>query len=126
MHRYAHKRLRTAWLLLLVYVPMMIAVAFHHHDEAAAADAVVSCQDCAHHVHHSGHIYALQNAMHDCALCQLQNTPYLSPRTILLAAAVVTMHVIRIAACSKCKSVAIDTRSTRAPPYACFFFSRFK
>lgn len=120
MHRYVHKRLRTAWLLLLVYVPMMITITFHHHDETAVADAVVACQDCTHHVHHSGHINALQNAMHDCALCQLQSTPYLSPQTTLLAAAVVTMLVIRIAACSKCKSVAIDARSTRAPPYACF------
>ena len=120
MHNSAHKRLRTAWLLLLVYVPMMIAVTFHHHDETLVADAIVSCQDCEHHVHHNGHIYALQNVMHDCALCQLQSTPYLTPSTTMLAAAVMAMLVIRIAACSKCKFVAIDTRSTRAPPYACF------
>lgn len=120
MHRYTRKRLRTAWLLLLVYVPMMIALTFHHHDEARTADAVVACRDCAHHVHHSGHLYALQNAMHDCALCQLQNTPCLPPAAVVLAAAVVTMLAIRIAACPECKLAAIGARSTRAPPYACF------
>lgn len=119
MPKFTHKRLRLARLLLMVYVTMMAVVAFHHHDEMAMAD-VVACEDCAHHVHHSGHIYALQAAMHNCVLCQLQDTPYLAPSIATLVTPVVAWFVIRPMACSKRKFMPIDARSTRAPPYACF------
>lgn len=120
MRKSAHGRLRIAWLLLSVYVPMMMAVTFHHHGEAEGADAVAQCQDCAHHVHHGGHLMAIHHAMHDCVLCQLQNTPYLQPTALVLAAAAVSRCIVRTDVCAKCKLVAGDARCTRAPPYSRF------
>ena len=113
----SHKRLRIAWLLLLVYMPMMIAVTFHHHGEAERAVAAIHCQDCEHHVHHDGHLLALQHTLHDCVLCQLQSTPYLSPTLLMLAAFIVLHNVIRKMLCVKYKTQANDVKSTRAPPY---------
>lgn len=115
------KRIKIAWLLLWIYIPMLITVTLHHHDEVQTDYALTSCQDCAHHIRHDGHFYALQNAIHDCVLCVLQNEVYLSPATVVLTATVVTMLVIQVATCSKRKSAIIDVRSTRAPPYLCFF-----
>ena len=64
MQRITHKRIRISWLLLLVYLPMLIAVTFHHHGEAQGTQADFFCADCAHHVHHDGHLIALQHTMH--------------------------------------------------------------
>lgn len=116
-----HKRFRIAWLLLLVYVPMMIAITFHHHGEARGADAAIQCQDCARHVHHDGHLLALQHTIHDCVLCQLQSTPYLSPTFLTLAVFIVLHPVIREMACAQCQLGTNDIKSTRAPPYLTIF-----
>lgn len=118
---FAHKRFRIAWLLLLVYVPMMIVVTFHHHGEAQRADAAIHCQDCEHHVHHDGHLLALQHTMHDCVLCQLQSTPYLSPTLLTLVAFIVLHCIIRQSVCAQCQLRANDVKSTRAPPYLTIF-----
>lgn len=112
-----HKRVKIAWLLLWVYIPMLTTITLHHHDEVRADYAIASCQDCAHHIRHDGHFYALQNAIHDCSLCLLQSEVYLSPSIITLMVAVVTMLVIHAETCSKRKCAMIDVRSTRAPPY---------
>lgn len=111
------RRLRTAWLLLLVYVPMMIAVSLHHHGEAEGAVVAASCQDCVHHVHHDGHLYSLQHSMHDCVLCQLQSMPYLSAAVLVLAAVYVHHYIIRKSACARCCWRANDVGLGRAPPY---------
>ena len=117
MQRITHRRIRISWLLLLVYIPMMITVTFHRHSEAQKADSVFYCQDCAHHVHHDGHLFALQHEMHECVLCQMQYTPYLAPTLLLLAVVVVFHYIIRRAVCPKCKLMANDALNTRAPPY---------
>ena len=117
MQRIAHKRIRISWLLLLVYIPMMIAVTFHHHGEAERANSVIYCEDCAHHIRHDGHLLALQHEMHECVLCQMQHAPYLAPTLLLLGAVVVFHYIIRRTVCPKCKLMANDAINTRAPPY---------
>ena len=97
---------------------MMIAITFHHHGEAEGVAPVVYCQDCAHHVHHDGHLLAFQHTMHDCVLCQLQSTPYLSPTVMLWIAIIVFHHITRKNVCAKCKLTANDVKNTRAPPYS--------
>ena len=42
-----YKRLRSSWLLLLVYVPMLLAVTLHRHDGVQEADDAFYCEDCA-------------------------------------------------------------------------------
>ena len=42
-----YKRLRSSWLLLLVYVPMLLAVTLHRHDGVQQADDAFYCEDCA-------------------------------------------------------------------------------
>ena len=113
-----NKRTRLSWLLLLVYIPMLLAVTFHHHGEARPAVDVSYCEDCAHHVHHHGHLLALQDTTHDCVLCQLQSTFYLAPALLLWTPCVVLRRATRLAACAHCQGKENGVRSTRAPP--CF------
>ena len=40
-----YKRLRSSWLLLLVYVPMLLAVTLHRHDGVQEAGAAFYCED---------------------------------------------------------------------------------
>lgn len=110
------RRIKIAWLLLLVYVPIMTAVTFHHHGEAQKVISVIQCQDCEHHVHHDGHILAYQHTMHDCVLCQLQSATFLSPVILALSTFVVRHHIIRGFVCAKCQQLANDIKSARAPP----------
>ena len=115
MRTSVHRRYQIAWLLLSVYIPMLVTVTLHHHDEAATA--VVYCQDCAHHIHHSGHVYALQDTMHDCVLCQLQSMLYILPAITMLAAVAMAIYTALAAVCPGCRLVLGDVRSTRAPPH---------
>lgn len=121
MRRITNKRSRLAWLLLLVYVPMLIALTLHHHDEAQVSSPVSVCQDCAHHVHHDGHISPLQHAVHDCVLCQLQNTPYVAATLILLPAIAISYSVVRLYYHAECPTQRANGINTRAPPYSLIF-----
>ena len=82
MRQLDNRRIRFAWLLMLVYLPMMIAITFHHHSEAEGAAVVSHCYECEHHIHHDGHLTAEHFFAHECVLCQwrrllLKNKEYL-------------------------------------------------
>lgn len=123
MKNYSSRRFRIARLLLLVYIPMMIAVSLHHHGEAHHIDAAVHCEYCLHHIHHSGHIQPSQHPMHDCVLCQLQSTVYLAPALFVWNAMSELHRIVRHTGCRICMARAHDVKSTRAPPYIIYRLS---
>ena len=112
------RHVRFAWLLILVYLPMLVMVSFHHHNNKVEEYAVVSCcQDCLHHVHHSGHIASSQTLTHDCVLCQFQSTSYLVPIVAMLVTVAVVKRLTVLVHCPKVRLRNVSVRSTRAPPY---------
>ena len=115
MQRLDHKRKKFAWVLLLVYLPMLLAATFHFHSEAEA-DEVSYCYDCAHHLHHDGHLDAGQTSGHDCVLCQFLTLPYVVSTIIRIAAFVTMLRIVRCVSCTFFKNRKGQTLSTRAPP----------
>lgn len=116
MPNFDNRRMRLAWLLMLVYLPMMIAITFHHHSEAEEATAVSHCYECEHHIHHAGHLTASQSFMHDCVLCQLHSLPYVVPTIVHIAVFIAMVHVALVLSCPFVKTRQGDIHSTRAPP----------
>lgn len=108
--------MRFAWLLVLVYVPMLLAVTFHHHSQAEGAAAMSYCYDCDHHIHHDGHLTSALSISHDCVLCQLSSLPYVVPTILHIAVFVAMAHVAFSVSCPFVKTREGDYHSTRAPP----------
>ena len=116
MRRLDNRRKRFAWLLMLVYVPMMLAITFHHHSGVEGGSATSYCYDCAHHIHHDGHLTAEQSFMHECVLCHLHSLPYVVPTIVQIAAFIAIVYVVLVASCPFVKTRQGDIHSTRAPP----------
>ena len=111
-----HRRMRFAWLLMLVYVPMMLAITFHHHSEVGEGSAMSYCYDCAHHIHHDGHLTAEHSFAHECVLCQLHSLPYVVPTIVRIAVFIAITYVAFSVACPFVKKREGTIHSTRAPP----------
>jgi len=110
------KRRLSAWLLLLVFVPMMVATSLHVHDVAALS--VAECEQCLHHVHHDGHIGTYAENIHDCVLCQFANLPFIAATAVLFT---VTFAYGRVEYASFCANVRVgvfNVKSVCAPPVA--------
>lgn len=116
MPKFDNRRMRFAWLLMLVYLPMMTAITFHHHSEAEGASAVSYYYECEHHIHHDGHLTASQNFAHDCVLCQLHSLPYVVPTIVRIAVFIAMVHIALVTSCPFVKTRQGDIHSTRAPP----------
>lgn len=116
MHNIDNKRKRYAWLLMLVFLPMMIAITFHHHSAAEGAAAMSYCYDCVHHIHHDGHLTADQSFAHDCVICQLHSLPYVVPTIANIAAFIAMANVVFVMSCPFVKTRKTDIHYTRAPP----------
>ena len=110
------KRARFARLLLLVYLPLLTVVTFHHHSEAGNENVVASCYDCIHHIHHDGHFTTTNTFTSNCALCQLQSLPYVTPNIIRIATFIAITHVAFAVFILFAESRKSDINSTRAPP----------
>ena len=94
---------------------MILLTGLHRHQPVA--DQTTDCQECAHHVHHSGHLTAAAEQLNDCVLCQFLSLLYTPAVTLLLSISVsptvhsVTDNVNMIC----CEAGQYD--STRAPPF---------
>lgn len=113
MHK-SVKRQFSAWLLLLVFVPMMVAISLHIHDYNATNG--VECEQCLHHVHHDGHFGAYADHIHDCVLCQFATLPFLAATTVLLAASVACSRAENVYLCENVRIGVYNVKQTRAPP----------
>lgn len=105
----------SAWLLLLVYVPMMVAISLHVHVDYGNSEEA-ECVQCANHIHHDGHIDAYSDNVHDCILCQLASLSYVAPSVVAVAVAVCAIHVVYAENGTNLCLGVCDIKSTRAPP----------
>ncbi len=110
------RRSKFAWLLILVYVPMMLAIIFHRHSEMEVDASVSYCYDCAHHVHHDDHFSVSHTLDCSCALCQLNSLSYVVPVIVDTAAFVAVVFAVRELACMFVAVCYDGVLSTRAPP----------
>lgn len=110
MWRAEHRRRIYAWLLLLVFVPALVATSLHIHEGTAEVD----CELCLHHVRHAGHLEAYHAV--DCPLCQFAGLPYIAAAVMAIAVAVRALHAVYADSDGfPCVGVC-GIKSTRAPP----------
>ena len=104
-----------AWLLLAVYVPMVALSSLHVHPIAHVA-AVVDCDMCETHMHHSGHFTAPTHQHCDCLACRFLGTQVTQPDEQPHLA--LTLKVDRNSYTLPAVPVkpAVTTPSLRAPP----------
>ena len=79
MKRKELRRRRLAWILLMVFVPMMALSAFHTHE--ASHDLSAGCAECLQHLHHS-HLNTADYHIDHCVLCQLMSVPFVAAAII--------------------------------------------
>ena len=68
----------SAWILLLVYVPMVLLASLHVHSQHEFAQ-VVDCGLCDTAVHHQGHITASAQHHGECLSCRFLTTQLVNP-----------------------------------------------
>lgn len=69
------KRKLDAWLLLLVFVPILLMASLHRHESDGGARDTV-CYSCLHHTPHPSHMSGSAASWHQCVLCQFNTLPY--------------------------------------------------
>ena len=82
----------SAWVLLVVFLTTMTLSVTHHHE--GVANMAADCVECAHHLHHSGHISMDDGGTHDCVLCQFFSLTYTA--AITTAVALVCTSVVAV------------------------------
>ena len=74
----ARRQQRFAWMILLVYVPMVLLSSMHVHSLHEYAE-VVDCNLCETSAHHQGHITASSQHHGECLSCRFMNTQLIVP-----------------------------------------------
>ena len=106
------KRRLSAWLLLLVFVPMLLS-SLHVHPTVGVED---SCTECVNHVPHSGHVSLLTAHSCDCLLCQFVALVYVAGAATLLSILAPVWRTPQADCSAFCPSVFSLTATTRGPP----------
>ncbi len=115
MRKPYNRRLRAAWLLLVIYAAMVLAVSVHRHEDVGQ-DSVACCQDCARHVKHAGH-FSVDLPVHGaCVLCQLQAMPCLVPTVLAGVVFAVAVTALPRMVCRVDRLSVRGLVSLRAPP----------
>ncbi len=105
-----------AWIILLVYVPMVLLASLHVHTLNEFSKAV-DCDQCHTAVHHSGHITTSNHHIDECLSCRFLSTQIDVPRTV--ASFVLKPVVAHLEFFLACEPVvrAVAEPSLRAPPF---------
>ncbi len=105
-----------AWMILLVYVPMVLLASLHVHSPNDFSRAI-DCDQCHTAVHHSGHITAINHHIDDCLSCRFLSMQIDVPRTVISQAVKqATVHLeFFLASVPVVRAVAQP--SLRAPPF---------
>lgn len=78
------KRHISSWALLAVFLPMLLVASLHVHPTEHVEAG--HCEQCMHHVPHSGHYSTLATAcFSDCLLCQFLSLPFLEASAVVLS-----------------------------------------
>ena len=111
-----HRQQMFAWILLLVYVPMLLLASLHVHTINDFSRAV-DCDECHTAVHHTGHITAGSHHIDACLFCRFLSTQIDVPSTAAtLVVKQVTVHLEYFLA-SEPVIRAVAHPSLRAPPF---------
>ena len=107
------KRRISGFLLLSVILPMVILAPFHHHD--GHDHAGISCEECAHHHPHPGHV-SDESDTDECLICQFLAQQYIPSAD--LVADLFASDCDTFAGCPAGGLILRSTRlfSSRAPP----------
>ena len=105
-----------AWIILLVYVPMVLLASLHVHTLNEFSKAV-DCDQCHTAVHHSGHITTSNHHIDECLSCRFLSTQIDVPRTVAsFVLKPVVAHLEFFLACEPVVRV-VAVPSLRAPPF---------
>ena len=112
---YTRRQQLFAWIILLVYVPMVLLASLHVHSLNDFSKAV-DCDQCHTAVHHSGHITASNHHIDECLSCRFLSTQIDVPRTV--ASFVVKPLAAQLEFFLACEPVVrvVAHPSLRAPP----------
>ena len=105
-----------AWIMLLVYVPMVLLASLHVHT-LNDYSRVVDCDQCHTAVHHSGHITASNHHIDECLSCRFLSTQLDLPRTVAnLVVKPLAVHLDFFLATEPVVRAVVHP-SLRAPPF---------
>jgi len=68
--------------MLTLYVSILFSSCLHIHSDSFFAAS--ECEQCVHHLPHSGHLTAGDGLQHDCLLCQFLNLTYVAATVVAL------------------------------------------
>ncbi|MBO7635095.1 MAG: hypothetical protein J6S89_00785 [Paludibacteraceae bacterium] len=106
------RRILSARLLLLVFLPMMVLSLLHIHEESH----LLSCDECAHNITHPGHFTEASHQSFDCILCQFLSLPYMMAGVVMVALISTFNTVFRLWQPGFVPTTVILSHPLRGPP----------
>lgn len=108
------KELYKAWLLLLVFVPMVVLSSVHVH--TLPENVSVNCDQCHEHMHHGGHFTTPTSHLDDCVQCRFLSQQYEKGVTTTYCFHQTLIAVVCECVNRQCPSVELSSNMLRAPP----------
>jgi len=105
-----------AWVMLMVYVPMVLLASLHVHSPNDFSK-VAFCDQCHTAVHHSGHITTSNHHIDECLSCRFLSTQIDVPHVV--SCFVVSQATVQLEFFMACEPVIqfVAHPSLRAPPF---------